>query len=59
LIYEILNIPNKETEVNKVDEWDKYKEEIEKVIDEKMPGPESSFYVALSNLKKNYFQKKK
>ncbi len=52
LIYEILDIPNIELELNKIDKWDDYKEELLKKIDENMPDNDSPFYVALTNLKK-------
>lgn len=43
---------NIEIELNKIDNWKKNKDEILKLIDEKMPDLESSFYIALNNLKK-------
>ena len=59
LIFEILDIHNIELELNKVDKWDEYKDEILKIIDEKMPQPDSSFFVAVSNLKKKLFSEEK
>ena len=59
LIYEILGIPNIEIEVNKIDEWDKYKEEIEKKIDDNIPEQNSSFYYAVNNLKRKLFSEEK
>ena len=59
LIYEILEIPNIEIELNKIDKWEENKEEILKTIEEKMPDSESSFYVALKNLKNKLFAEEK
>ena len=59
LIYEILEIPNIEIELNKIDNWNEYKDEILKTIEEKMPLPESSFFMAITNLKKKLFSEEK
>ena len=59
LIYEILEIPNIEIELNKVDNWKENKEEVKKLIEEKMPDNDSSFYIALTNLKNKLFAEEK
>jgi len=59
LIYEILGIPNVEIELNKIDEWEKYKDEIFKTIQDKMPDPDSPFYCAFINLKNKIFSEEK
>ena len=59
LIYEILGIQNIDIELNKIDEWDKYKEEILKTIDENMPDANSSFYYSVKKLKKKLFSEEK
>ena len=59
LIFEILDIPNIELELNKVDKWEEYKDSILKTIEEKMPQPDSSFFVAVSNLKNKLFSEEK
>ena len=51
LIYEILEIPNIEIELKKVDEWEKNKIDIIKTIEDYMPNPDSPFYIALKTLK--------
>jgi hypothetical protein len=58
LIYEILEIPNIEIELNKIDKWEENKESISKVIEEKI-NPESTFYIAVSNLKRKLFAEEK
>ena len=59
LIYEILGIPNIEIELNKIDKWDEYKDEILRTIQDKMPDSNSPFYYALKNLKKKLFSEEK
>ena len=59
LIYEILEIPNIEIELNKIDKWEEYKEEIKNLINEKMPDNDSSFFIALTNLKNKLFAEEK
>ena len=59
LIYEILGIPNIDIEVNKIDKWDVYKEEILETIENNMPDANSSFYYAVNNLKKKLFSEEK
>ena len=57
LIFEILEIKNIELELNKVDKWDKYKDEI--VITKNMPQPDSPFFFAIKNLKEKLFSEEK
>ena len=59
LIYEILEIPNIEIELNKIDNWEENKEEVRRLIEEKMPDNDSSFYIALTNLKNKLFAEEK
>ena len=59
LIFEILEIKNIELELNKIDKWDEYKDEIENIITKNMPQPDSSFFVAINNLKEKLFSKEK
>jgi hypothetical protein len=61
LIYEILEIPNIEMELNKIDNWEKNKEEIENLIEKKMKDEYSSspFQIALKKLKKKLFSEEK
>ena len=59
LIYERLQIPNIEIELNKIDKWDEIKENISQTIVEKMPDPYSAFFITISNLKKKLFYENK
>jgi len=62
LIFEILDIPNIEIELNKVDKWNDYKDEIKntiETIEETNIHPDSPFYVAYNNLKKKLFSEEK
>ena len=59
LIYEILEIPNIEIELNKVDNWNENKDELLNKIDENMVDNDSPFYIAVMNLKKKLFSVEK
>jgi len=59
LIYEILEIPNIEIEIFKIDKWDEYKDVISKKIKNNMPDSDSPFYYTLKNLIKKLFIEEK
>ena len=55
LIYEILGIPNIDTEIEKINKWNEYKDSIKKNIEDKMVSTDSTFYYAVENLQKKLF----
>ena len=58
LIFGILEIPNIDIELKKIDSWNEHKEEFLKKIEENMVDDSSPFYVILKNLKKKLFSEK-